>query len=259
MGNSEGRKILSGPSWIGLIGTFAAIITIFIFVTGYTNLPEILRGWLNPSGLYDDFDNSSFDGKYNPNLWTEEGSELGDFTQLDGMMLLQGKSVDKDGNFALHVAAPATYSTDSFRFMEARMKLDSLEAGKGSFLKIQAVTFVKDALWWIECKLSNSQVTYPELACNIEDGQFQSDGSPIYSYETTSIPLAYDKWYKIRFSFEPDTGKVRFYLDNRPIGETAFRNLQMLKDQKAAFGLQVGAWVGIGDRFSGFVDDVKIK
>jgi hypothetical protein len=253
---SENRFKLSDHPFVILVTVLAGLITIVIFISGIQNLPDLYRRLFMPD-LYDNFEDTFYDGKVNPSLWEIGGNPRGDATQLNGALIIQTNSKKEDGNFALYTVNPRTISYQNLEYMEAKFRLDSREAGNGSFLKIQAVTFLEQQVWWIECKFTNGTVAYPNTSCNLQEGNFQSDGSPIYSYETEHVPCQYDKWYTMRFTLNPDTGKVIFYLDRDVIGESAFTNVSFLKTL-SGFSLQVGSWISPEESFLGYVDDVKI-
>ena len=125
-------------------------------------------------------------------------------------------------------------------------------------MKIQAVTAVVDkGYWWIECKFTNKTTAYPVISCNLQEGIFLTDLSPVYAYETDEIPVSYDVWYRIRFNSDPSSGDIRFYLDNRLIGNSTFPNASTLRDFNS-FQLHLGSWIGTEESILGYVDDVKI-
>lgn len=253
---NENRYKLSEHPFVIIITVIGGIIAIFIFVTGIANLPDLYKRWFLPD-LYDNFNDTRYDGRVNPSLWEIGGNPKGEATQLNGVLIIQTNSKKESGNFALFPTNPRTVSYQNFKYMEAKFKLDKREAGKGSFLKIQAVTVVDENYWWIECKFTNQTVAYPVFACNLEEGVTLADESPVYAYETDQIPVSYDAWYTIRFVSDPGTGEIRFYLDNRLIGESAFSNASALRSFHS-FRLQVGSWIDPENSFLGYVDDVKI-
>ena len=253
---SENRYKISDHPFVILITVLAGIIAIFVFISGIENLPDLYKRWFLPD-LYDNFEDTFFDGKVNPSLWEINGNSRGEATQLNGALIIQTNSREEDGNFALYTVNPRTISYQNLEYMEAKFKLDSRQAGKGSFLKIQAVTIFDQKVWWIECKFTNGTTAYPDASCNLQENTFLSDGSPAYSYETEHIPCSYDTWYKIRFVLEPNTGKVSFYLDNKLMGESAFSNITVMRNL-GGFSLQVGSWISPQDNMLGYVDDVKI-
>jgi len=246
----------SDHPFVILVTVLAALITIVIFVSGIQNLPELYRRLVTPD-LYDNFEDAFYDGKVNPSLWEINGNPRGEATQLNGALIIQTNSKEEDGNFAVNTTNPRTVSYQNLKYMEAKVKLDSREAGNGSFLKIQAVTFLNQKVWWIECKFTNSTTAYPDTSCNLQEGTFLADGSPVYSYETEHIPCQYDTWYKMRFVSDPSTGKVSFYVDNKLIGESAFSNVSVMRNL-SGFSLQVGSWISPNESLLGYVDDVKV-
>ncbi|HEX2998200.1 MAG TPA: hypothetical protein VHP14_25470 [Anaerolineales bacterium] len=253
---SEKRFKPSDHPFVILITVLAGLITIVIFASGIQNLPDLYRRVFQ-SDLYDNFEDTFYDGKVNPSLWEIDGNARGEATQLNGALIIQTNSKEEDGNFALYLVNPRTISYQNLKYVEAKFKLDSREAGNGSFLKTQAITFLDQKVWWIECKFTNGTIAYPDASCNLQEGAFLSDGSPLYSYETEHIPCQYDTWYTIRFVSDPDTGKVSFYLDNKLFGEGTFSNVAAMRNL-SGFSLQVGSWMSPADNMLGYVDDVKV-
>jgi len=110
MGSATGKGLGDHPI-IVLVGVIAALIAIFVFLTGYENLPELFQQTQNGSRLYDDFNNSAHDGKYNPKLWTCTGTEHVEVRQQDGVMVFTTTPILEGGNTKLEPVKPDSWAS----------------------------------------------------------------------------------------------------------------------------------------------------
>lgn len=244
---SKERKALAIS--IFTIGTvFAGVIAFVPSVT--IEWPPIFQA------KYDDFNNSAFDGKYNTNLWEYDGTKHVELKQENGVLILKTTSNDEDGGNIL-VADSESWTFEELNSMEAKLKIDSSQRGKGSFVKIQASTTTAEKItYWIECQLDNRETSHTSYYCNYTASEWPSDNWS-YEYQTEVIETQYDTWYVSRFEINPKTLEIQFFLDGKLIGSYIPKNTDIIR--KKRFYPLIGSWTGADEDFLGYIDDVYIK
>lgn len=226
----------------------AALLTIAI-AAGASQAPMAL------ASVHDDFADPQFDGAFNPARWTYDGTDHVVVAQVDGALVFSTTAVLESGNAAITPLTPAGWTLEQARIMEARFKLDG--SRRGSFLKTQLVVSpFGDSVWWAECQLGAAGDTETRYFCNIESGEFEENGTPIYEYQTDAVMGAYDTWYVTRMVADPATGEFKFYLDGQLIGHYLPEDAEFIKT--ATLYPQVGSWVDASDQYVGYVDYVHI-
>jgi hypothetical protein len=207
------------------------------------------------ASVHDDFADPQYDGAFNPNLWAYASTPHVVVAQMDGSLVFSTTAVLEGGNAAITPLAPAGWTLEQARILEARFKLDGNR--RGSFLNTALVVSpFGDSVWWAECQLGAAGDTETRYFCNIESGEFEENGTPIFEYTTDAVMGAYDTWYVTRMEADPATGKFKFYLDGQLIGQYLPEDAETIKT--ATFYPQVGSWVDASEQYVGYVDYVHI-
>ena len=204
--------------------------------------------------LYDDFNNSVFDGKYNSDLWTYNGTKHVEMIQENDVLVLKTTSIREDGNNAL-TADSKSWTFQELGSMEAKFKIDSSQRGQGSFVKIQASARENEVVYWIECQLDNREFEHTFYYCNYEAGEWPTDNL-IYEYQTEVIEAEYDTWYVSRFEINPETLEIRFFFDGDLIGSYVPNDAELLR--KVRFYPDIGSWTGADEDITAYIDDVRL-
>ncbi len=245
---------LADHPWLKFAGAVVAIVggitSIISFTTGVGSLPELTSLWTG--NYYDRFEQSSYDGKFDPSLWKRSGNSGVLVEQRDGALVIQPVNVTEEGGIELVPIKSHPIPFDEFYAMEAKLKRGSNAQGTG-FIKTLAFSYVNGSPWWIECQLTSPRPGSVEYFCNVEEGEFNG-ATPVYAYETKRIPVEFDKWYRSRFEITDNT--VKFYLDYRLIDEYTFSYSDALHYTSLEF--HIGSWVGKTDQFIGYFDDIRI-
>jgi len=230
-----------------------------IVTLGILVFMKIIPGWPIPEPpipipLYDDFNNSAFDGKYNPDLWAYDETKHAEVKQENGVLVLKTTSILEDGENGLS-ANSKSWILQDLGSMEAKLKLDSSRRGQGSFVKIQVARLEGKQAYWIECQLDNNEIDHTSYFCNYEAGEWPTDNL-IYEYQTEVIDGKYDTWYISRFEIDPKTLTIQFFLDDKLIGSYTPKDADIIR--KKRFYPLIGSWTGAGDNFIGYIDDVRL-
>jgi hypothetical protein len=239
-----------------VIELIVAIATVAALIPGFGAwlFPNIFPPKMQPS-FHDTFDNATFNGSYNSTLWKWSGTGYVKASQENGAMVFSTTSQHADGNNALTPINPDRWSFEDFRFIEAKLKIDSRYRGEGSFVKIQLVSLYDGKnIWWAECQLNNLQIRYNIFFCNIYYGPTLV--TPKYEYQTADIVVDYDIFHLARMEMNPDTGLFKFFLDGELVGSHMPDSVNQLR--KGEFFPQIGSWTGPEEVFIGYFDDVSI-
>jgi hypothetical protein len=207
------------------------------------------------SDLYDDFNNTAFDGFYNPIKWRFWGDENYFSAQQQGGVLVITNTPSTPANVGLDLplAMPLERTLSQVQRFQARMKLSSGTSGTGA--KIQIMSDVNGSGWWTQCGL-NAYGSSPGFGCDITNytpGNYQAEYG--VSWPTS---LNFDTWYTARIEINPNTVQVCFYLDNNPLGCHVPSNANALKTYNN-FIPRIGSWNGnAGATGIRYFDDVYI-
>jgi hypothetical protein len=191
------------------------------------------------SDLYDDFERSTFQGAFNPELWRyDERSPGGEIRQDQGVLVLTQDGVDRWTTLAAsHYQA---YTIEESGYMEAQLRI---APGFDGFVKIIARTSLPGAI--------------PMCGLHALTDQFlaqcwtRTAGSP-------SFPVEYGAWHTARIEVDVNTNSLRYFMDGRLLAEDKFERLK-----GAHLWFSVGVHAGpdrppIALPVTGFVDKVRI-
>jgi hypothetical protein len=242
---------MKGWSLSSFLQGLAAMGGIIFFITGISSIPEVRRFLFeNRVALYDDFDNPKYDGSYSQQLWEYSGVPGVELWQDNGVLILDISGQQNEGNAALS----ATNVVNSLTEVQANMRLESERRGEGGFIKLQA-TYGDEASWsWIECQIGNNVYINATFSCNYTDKANWQEY--MYICETETIFVPYDSWNVVKFSLNSSQGTIRFFLNDKYIGNCQITNPSDFGDPSAY--LQIGTWASTTDRLIGYFDEVRL-
>lgn len=259
--NPEGQK-KERKDWdaehptLRLIATLVAIIGGVVgMIVGIISIYNYLNGTLSHSRYYDRFENSAYDGSFDPILWERGGLSGVSIEQRNGALVLQPIEVTAGDNIALFPRKLKTIPFQQFEAMEAKLKLSGTIKGTG-FVKIQAYTQHNGLSWWLECNLEAVTPGKLEYWCNVEEGAYNGS-TPIPAYKTKNIETTFDQWHLARFEVDDKLKGVQFYLDDQLVGQYTFPSNNSL--YFAVLEPQIGSWVHPTNDFVGYFDDIAIE
>ncbi|WP_448539589.1 PKD domain-containing protein [Roseiflexus sp.] len=227
----------------------------YIQIANRLFLPVVQRNYNPLMAIYDDFDNTAFDGFYNPLKWRFWGNE-NYFTarQQGGVLVITNTpSTPADVGLDLPLAVPLERTLRQVQRFQARMKLGSGTSGTGA--KIQIMHDVNGSGWWAQCSL-NAYGSAPDFGCDIVN--YTPGNYPAEYWVSWPGPLSFDTWYTARIEIDPNTARVCFYLDNNLLGCHVPSNAGDLKTYND-FVPRIGSWNGrAGATGVRYFDDVYI-
>jgi hypothetical protein len=199
--------------------------------------------------LYDDFENPSFEGELNTELWepweTIENCQAG---QGEGTLRFSCTQPDGSGLNALLYQGAAFGQVS---FVEARLKLDSeIQAERGAVTLLLASSLDR----WAECSLYNgTEQGQAQLSCGVASDR---NGTFTEEYNVAGPATAYDTWHTVRIEMNPESGEFAFYVDGQSIGAHTPVEAEALKT--AQFDAELQVYLEDGSLVTGYFDDVRI-
>jgi hypothetical protein len=187
--------------------------------------------------VYDNFNNTVFDGKWHEGLW-RYASDSGDtlVTQQEGILKISRQSSGGGGLTAYKV-----YRIDEAKFVEAKLKLDeNFQASLGDV----GVGLLGDHDWWLKCSIYSWQGnSTAEVHCSGEK-----------DYTSDAVGVQYNSWYTIRLEINPDLSTISFFLDDKQFDSYTLPNSDIIKQ----FGVELSVWSANGGIVTGYIDNVKV-
>jgi PKD repeat protein len=217
-------------------------------------LPFSVKGY-DPT-IYDSFDNSAYDGSFDPQLWSGEQAAT-QYRQQNGALLINEPASANPTGGTLRAVRPQFRRWQDVSQVEARLKVSSDRSGAWAPIGITLHTEdVNGHSWFTLCLLVGIGGS-PQAAfqCYVYIGQ--GGGYPT-EYGTPRISVPYDMWHKVRIEADPSTGALRFYLNNALIGSRTPTDAGALVTS-TTMKVAVVTWsVAANSAATRYVDDVRI-
>jgi PKD repeat protein len=211
------------------------------------------------SDLYDDFNNTAFDGFYNPIKWRFWGDGNYFSAQQQGGVLVITNTPSTPANVGLDLplAMPLERTLSQVQRFQARMMVSSGSNGaEGRIHVVSDGDTINGHTWRAECSL-NAYGGAPYFDCDVAR---YGGNEPVFvrEYEASGGALAFDTWYTTRIEIDPNTVQVCFYLDNNLLGCHVPNDAAALKTATNLVP-RIGSWNGwAGATGARYFDDVYI-
>jgi hypothetical protein len=212
--------------------------------------------------LYDNFNDTSFDGFYNPLKWTPNSSNRFNIRQVSGAIVFTNTALTPAGTgIDANATQPGVRTLRQLQQYEAKLKMSSDHSGGWAMVELKiASDNIPDHGFWTQCYLgAGSGATQPGFYCdaNVSIGSTFNTEYWIGGTTVNGIAINYNTWYTVRFVVDPATARISYYLNNTLVGGYT---PSIANDMKSAnFWPQIGAYNSdantIGTRY---VDDVSI-
>jgi PKD repeat protein len=236
-------------------GTDTSTITkpAYIVAKHFTYLPLVLRNY-DPL-LYDDFNDATWDGAWNPAKWHAWDTTGFDVRQENGAMVFSNPS-PTDKTTTLDLQRWGKHSLGQLRLFEARLKISSDRSGGGSAIWIHFQTpAVGYDDWYTECGLEGRPGDAAIAHCQIAQSQGDNWND---EYQTLGMQVNYDTWYTLRIETDPATANMRFFLDNTLLGSHTPKDAAALLSTSTLSARLAALNFDQGGRSTRYVDDVRI-
>jgi hypothetical protein len=196
------------------------------------------------SGIYDNFDNSAYDGNFNTALWRVYYSTSGSAEQRNGTMGFSGETelLAKKFDFA-KISQPSFFQSK----LMFGLGQSGGSPGNNVHLKLSATTEQGEFIWFTECNIHYVSDSQAESDC------WSADKQSLHVYGSQKTLLNFRTWYTVRMEVNPDTMTFSYYLDGKDVGSQIPTDASLLKN--ARFTLVIGI-TGL-DTETAYVDDVQ--
>lgn len=180
--------------------------------------------------LYDDFNDSAFDGFYNPLKWQFWGDgNYFNMRQENGVIVLTSSNAPAERDTVMVASMSLERTLHQVQRFQARLRISSDTNGWGAKIQILSDDIGAGQSWWTSCDL-------------VKYGSDASFGCGITATDFgVGVPAQVDRWYTARIEIDPNTVNMCFYLDNTLLGCHIPSNAAVLK-AVTNFTARIGAW-----------------
>lgn len=226
----------------------------FIRAVYWTYLPLVNQGY-NPL-LYDDFDDTAYDGAYDPQLWAfSNAGDIFQARQLAGAMVFTNGSSAAASGADLVTKQPPLRTWQQVQYFEGKLKVSSDRAGDWSSVQLYISSGdIAGHGWFTQCYVGGWPDARGRFGCEVA---VQEDGGFPREYEKSTF-IDYDTWYKVRIEADPASGVLRFFLNDALFGvhtPTDAAALVTARNLRAS----VAVWNNAANAFSTrYADDILL-
>lgn len=234
---------------IGGIGVTAlVVIAIFLGIIFWGNSPnEASTPTVPPSAkaaipvLYDDFNNSDYDGTVNTRIWRTAMDDACSIIQDEGILVITNNMVDYEIDTCdILVGQPESVKFSDLENIEAKMLYagDPNSNSVGQSL-MYSVDLANDNYWYGLC---GPEVSDNEIVAGFWVAHISANGEVLEEYYS-SLGIETDVWYTYLMEVDSEAGTLSCLLDETLIGSTDLSNVGNL-DKLQAFSFERGltAW-----------------
>jgi tRNA A-37 threonylcarbamoyl transferase component Bud32 len=206
--------------------------------------------------LYDNFNNSIYDGSFNPALWQEtSGGDASGHFQQDGRLTFTQTNRPKDGT-ALIARRYSDFVLDRPMAFEAKLMLDpkyhpNSQQDSGNIAISLAAHTPAPETWVTYCELAGGDPDQAGIWCH----DWWNNGE-LGTKVMKKGRVNYGAWHTFRIEVDPATLTVTYFINGDLIGSFVPVNADKLKD--ARFRVTVAIWINSAETITGYVDDVRI-
>ncbi len=200
-----------------------------------TTAPEI------KNYVFDNFNDSGFDGSVNSNYWSYWAGEK-NIVQENGVLM-----IDTTTESALSSKVFSSFSLSAPISYEAKLKMSSNKHTGAVNIKIG--TDISSGPWDVECNIGSSEASSSGWAyC----GTYNRSGT---EYATDGKAVSFDTWHTFEIEIDPTSMTITFYIDGEEAGSHVAKDANELRQSK--FYLIHGTH-SVTSGIEGSIDDVRI-
>jgi hypothetical protein len=228
--------------WI-LVGAITGGI---LTISGLAILGFFPLGSLIKAEEYDNFNDSVYDGRFNPTLWTANFSPPNSIKQHNGLIILSNEpSAITD---VTSLFAKQELKMDKGFYVESRMLLSSEITGEYAEYGVGVTTNLSSGQTVrYGCVISRSSPM--QLWCEVWARTKEAE------YKTKKLIAGFDTWYIIRIEVTSDT-TITFIVDGEKLGSYRPTDADKFAGSSNTFSLEI--WSPSKDGIVSKFDNVKI-
>ncbi len=228
--------------WPGVLALLAVMAGIFLFIGRQAIFPTAQSATLDAPLLYDDFDDTAYDGRFNPSLWELDADPPCQTSQQDGVLLARSQRVDYAMDTCdLLVTQPSrTVSLSALEGLQADFLFQSGAQGHTAGQSLMYNAKLPDGNYWIA--LCGPEKQGEHLIASLWIATLSPAGEELEEsfYAEYDSPVEADRWYTYRMEMDAANGTMTCWLDDEVIGQAPLENLPTL--QKAKFWRGLSGW-----------------
>lgn len=204
-------------------------------------------------GVYDNFDNQKYDGKFDKGKWIADREGSVRYIQFNGKLTFYtNDAVTTEIEKRLYSRAIKLNLRD-VKSISAKLSLNSINNKSFSHVAVNLQTITSEGNeFWIEADLMNNN-THPVLFCKI--GYFGTNNFEEHSF-VYDKDLSYDEEYDVRIDFDQSIGLVKWSIDDMNIHETVSKEYLVNKELPCI--LVINSYRAEGSNAKSTVDDASI-
>jgi hypothetical protein len=217
-----------------------------------TSSPELFNS--ADTDLYDNFNDSQYDGGVNEALWDAANQDAGFVLQKDGFLTIHKQ---KGPDECLVTAA------NNFRgiipvtpfFVQADLKVKQ-QISNGS-IGFYTVGTADERGFMASCSLVLDSQNQMVGACVNHWWDGNNKENPVSEhYVTKKILINYAEWHTFRIDYDPRGYQFTYFIDNENVGSYQVVDTESIR--KAAFELDLDVCLVEGAGYEGYFDNVRI-
>jgi len=188
--------------------------------------------------IYDNFDNSAYDGSFNKQLWILTNESVGQAVQDNGILEFSYNGVSERGT-GLVTNKYNYFTPEEPVFFEAQLKIDNAQNGHVYILVDSAGSST-----YADCTLGYGDKT-ASFSCTYMDGKQARYGTEVKLVD-------YKKWHTVRIELDPSSMTYTYFLNGQKVGSY----ISTTTNRQISF--EVGIYAASVNNVNGYVDNIRI-
>ena len=197
------------------------------------------------SDVYDDFENSNYEGEFDRSNWEYEGEDSELALQQDGVLVLQKERGSQAPR--MHIREGVDFVLTAPSFFEFDMMLSEEEHSTGTISLHIQFDPLSGGYWISECGLS----VYGPVAYCGEDASWSND-EMLYDLKK---PADWGEWHTFRIEIDPTTMTFSYFIDGEPFGTDVPEDAEKLKQARVSAHIEV--YGEINQPVTGYFDNIR--
>jgi hypothetical protein len=195
--------------------------------------------------VYDNFNNSAFDGGVQTALWKAFVSPPGRIEQQNGVVVF---TLTPGAGKIASLFSAENLKSNQFNFVESKLLLSSEKTGRDGDIGFGLVTTLKNGQELIFLCLIYRQMPV-QVGCEVYGRGDQAE------YLSDRKITNYDVWHTVRIEIDPEINTT-FYIDGQQVGSYRPNDAEEIKG--TVFTPRLEVWSPMQDGIKAQFDDVRI-
>jgi hypothetical protein len=172
----------------------------------------------------------------------------------DGTIRLEVNGAD----LALNLSSKPSWPSSQVGYLEGKLKLMKDEKNGNGTVDLSLHTTLASKFWQTGCLITPSglSLTQAEFGCEIFTVDAQRQWN--YEYRTPTTVMDYGEWHTMKIELMPNTFELRFYLDDKLIGQHMPKDASELKDMNLTAQLGIYTYDGKDGHLIAYANDVLV-